>query len=114
MVDKFYESLCLITGGPQIKKEYVPHNTEPAFVLEMLKEGKDPKDKLIEHCKPNCHFWQEKLERCELKYEHMKAINPTKSCLYPMRDLVICIDACVNPMIFHHLQKGKGSHHVGH
>jgi hypothetical protein len=38
-------------------------------VEEMLKEGKDPKDKLIEYCKPNCTFWKEKLSRCEKKLE---------------------------------------------
>jgi len=85
---------------------YTPSVKEPTWVKEMLKEGKDPKDKLIEYCSPNCHYWQEKLDRCQLKYEHMKNINPTKSCLYPMRDLITCIDACVNPMIFHNLKKG--------
>lgn len=35
----------------------------------MLKEGKDPKDKLIEHCRPYCTYWKDKLERCEKKLE---------------------------------------------
>ena len=35
----------------------------------MLKQGKDPKDKLIEHCKPHCTYWKEKLSRCEKKLE---------------------------------------------
>ena len=35
----------------------------------MLKEGKDPKDKLIEHCKPYCTYWKDKLTRCEKKLE---------------------------------------------
>ncbi len=35
----------------------------------MLKEGKDPKDKLIEHCRPYCNFWKDKLNRCEKKLE---------------------------------------------
>lgn len=35
----------------------------------MLKEGKDPKDKLIEACTPSCTFWKDKLTRCEMKLE---------------------------------------------
>lgn len=61
----------------------------------MLKEGKDPKDKLIEHCKPHCTYWKEKLSRCEKKLEAIIKINPTKSCLYPMRDWVTCVESCV-------------------
>ncbi len=37
----------------------------------MLKEGKDPKDKLIEHCKPHCVYWKDKLSRCEKKLEYI-------------------------------------------
>lgn len=37
----------------------------------MLKEGKDPKDKLIEYCKPNCTHWRDKLMRCEKKLEYV-------------------------------------------
>jgi hypothetical protein len=40
-----------------------------AFVEEMLKDGKDPKDKLIEVCTPHCKYWKDKLTRCELKLE---------------------------------------------
>ncbi len=40
------------------------------YVEEMLKEGKDPKDKLIEYCKPNCVYWKDKLSRCEKKLEY--------------------------------------------
>jgi ubiquinol-cytochrome c reductase subunit 6 len=78
---------------------------EPAFVKEMLEQGKDPKDKLIAECTPKCEYWKDKLERCEMKLEQVLKLNPSKSCLYPMRDYITCIDACVNPMIFHHLRK---------
>jgi ubiquinol-cytochrome c reductase subunit 6 len=61
----------------------------------MLKEGKDPKDKLIADCTPHCIYWKEKLTRCEKKLEKIIKINPTKSCLYPMRDWVTCVEACV-------------------
>ena len=84
--------------APKLKKE-------PEYVAEMLKEGKDPKDKLIQDCSPMCIFWKEKLQRCEKKLEKIIKVNPTKSCLYPMRDWVTCVDACVNPTIFHHLKK---------
>ena len=39
------------------------------YVHEMLKDGKDPKDKLIEFCKPKCMYWKDKLSRCEKKLE---------------------------------------------
>lgn len=82
----------------------VPHIKDPEFVHEMLKEGKDPKDKLIGICSNQCTFWKEKLERCEMKLDQVVKLNPSKSCSYPMRDWVTCIDSCVNPMIFHHLK----------
>jgi hypothetical protein len=39
------------------------------FVAQMLSEGKDPKPKMIEICKPKCVYWKEKLSRCEKKLE---------------------------------------------
>ena len=70
----------------------------------MLKEGENPKDLLIEDCKPQCKFWKEKLERCEAKLEHIIKINPTKTCMYPMRDYVTCVEACVQPIIHNQLE----------
>ena len=87
------------------EQRYTPSVKEPEFVHHMLKEGKDPKDKLIQHCTPYCSYWQERLDRCEAKLEEVIKLNPSKSCMYPMRDWVTCVDACVNPMIFHHLAK---------
>jgi len=84
---------------------YMPKVKEPEFVHEMLKEGKDPKNKLIEHCKESCTHWKDKLTRCEMKLDEVVKLNPSKSCSYAMRDWVTCIDGCVNPMIFHHLKK---------
>lgn len=87
-------------------KRYVKKlSQEPAYVSEMLEKGLDPKDKLIEECTPLCGYWKDKLTRCEMKLEEVIKLNPSKSCLYPMRDWVTCIDACVNPIIFHHLRK---------
>ena len=39
------------------------------FVEEMLHEGKDPKDRLIQYCTPHCTYWKDKLSRCEKKLE---------------------------------------------
>ena len=61
----------------------------------MLERGIDPKPLLMEVCEPMCHFWKEKLLRCEKKLEKIIKINPTKSCMYPMRDYVTCVEACV-------------------
>lgn len=33
-------------------------------VKEMLANGQDPKDYLIEYCRPECKKWQDKLRRC--------------------------------------------------
>ena len=62
----------------------------------MLERGIDPKPVLMELCEPMCIFWKEKLKRCEKKLEKIIKVNPTKSCLYPMRDYVTCVEACVN------------------
>jgi len=89
-----------------VYSKYVPKlKHEPEYVEEMLKEGKDPKNKLIQDCTPLCSFWKDKLDRCETKLEQVLKINPGKSCLYPMRDWVTCVEACVQPTIFHHLKK---------
>ncbi len=31
--------------------------------MNMLDRGVDPKPMLLELCKPNCHYWKNKLER---------------------------------------------------
>ena len=69
----------------------------------MLREGENPKELLIEECKPQCKFWKEKMERCEAKLEHIIKVNPTKTCMYPFRDYVTCIEACVQPVIHNQL-----------
>ena len=61
----------------------------------LLDRGIDPKPILMEFCEPMCVFWKEKLKRCEKKLEKIIKVNPTKSCLYPMRDYVTCVEACV-------------------
>ena len=62
----------------------------------MLLRGMDPKPLVMDFCKPQCIYWKEKLERCESKLEVVIKTNPTKSCMYPMRDWVTCVEACVS------------------
>lgn len=73
----------------------------------MLKDGEDPKPLVLDECKPQCDYWKQKLNRCETQLEDVVKVNPTKSCIYPMRDWVTCIEACAQPMIHNKLQ---GSH----
>ena len=44
-------------------------------------------------CKPKCKLWEDKLKRCEAKLQDLIKINPTKTCLYRMRDWVTCVEA---------------------
>ena len=60
----------------------------------------DPKPLVLDFCKPQCIYWKEKLERCEAKLEIVIKTNPTKTCLYPMRDWVTCVEACVSKLHF--------------
>lgn len=83
----------------------VPHSKN------MLERGVDPKPYLIEFCEPGCVFWKEKLDRCESKLENVIKINPSKTCLPPMRDWITCVDSCVNPKIFNNLKRGRDIHH---
>lgn len=71
-----------------------PHIQRPEYVEKMLKDGEDPKPLVMEECKPQCTFFKEKLDRCETALEAVIKVNPTKTCLYPMRDYVTCIEAC--------------------
>ena len=64
--------------------------------VTILDRGVDPKPMVMEFCKPTCVYWKEKLERCEEKLQTIIKINPTKTCLYPMRDYVTCVEACVS------------------
>ncbi len=81
-----------------------PHINEPAYVKQMLKDGEDPKPLLLEDCKPQCKFYKDKLSRCENALEAIIKINPTKTCLYAMRDYVTCVESCAQPMIHNHLE----------
>ncbi|CAI2385283.1 unnamed protein product [Moneuplotes crassus] len=87
------------------KKNFYAEGSQitPDSNVSMLDRGVDPKPMLLELCKPNCHYWKHKLERCESKLAQVIKINPTKSCLYPMRDYVTCIEACVQPKIHNNL-----------
>ena len=97
-----------ITPGWSFKEtRYEPHIHSPSYVAQMIKEGQDPKPLLLEECKPQCVFWKDKLTRCEQALEGIIKINPTKTCLYPMRDYVTCVEACTQPIIHKEL---KGTH----
>jgi len=71
-------------------------NVTPDSNQNMMMRGVDPKPLIMDFCKPQCIYWKEKLERCEAKLEIIIKTNPTKSCLYPMRDWVTCVEACVS------------------
>lgn len=62
----------------------------------MIANGQDPKDMLIEGCQPECKFWKDKLTRCENTLKSSVHSDPEQTCMYPMRDYVTCIEACVN------------------
>lgn len=64
--------------------------------VNVLDRGTDPKPLVLEFCKPLCTYWKEKLERCEHKLASIIKVNPTKTCMYPMRDYVTCVEACVS------------------
>ncbi len=75
----------------------------------LLDQGMDPKPLVLDYCKPHCTYWKEKLERCEAKLATIIKINPTKTCLYPMRDYVTCVEACAQPKI-HNQLRGTETH----
>ena len=85
-----------------------PQISTPAYVKTMLEAGEDPKPLVLEECKPVCAPWKNKLTRCEKQLEKIIKINPTKTCLYPMRDYVTCVEACTQPAIHNQL---KGAEH---
>lgn len=69
--------------------------TEIQTTRAMLEKGQDPKDYLIEVCRPQCNGLQQKLQRCEVALKNMTNADPELSCMYPFRDWVTCVDACV-------------------
>ncbi len=69
-----------------------------------LDRGVDPKPVVMEFCKPLCHYWKARLNRCENKLREVIKVNPTKTCLYAMRDYVTCVEACVQPKIHNNLE----------
>ena len=81
--------------------------TDVEFVKSKLASGEDPKPEVLEACKPQCEYWYAKLKRCETKLETVIKIDPTKTCMYPMRDYATCVEACAQPIIHNQL---KGSH----
>jgi hypothetical protein len=64
----------------------------------LLERGIDPKPLLMDLCQPMCEHWKAKLNRCEDKLKEVIKISPTKTCLYPMRDYVTCVEACVSEL----------------
>ncbi len=94
-----------LTPGWMINdRTLAPHVKEPMYVKTMLKEGEDPKPALMDECKPQCLAWKGKLERCESKLALVVKVDPTKTCMYPMRDYVNCVEACVQPLIHNNLK----------
>ncbi|CAD8157640.1 unnamed protein product [Paramecium octaurelia] len=80
----------------------------PSAIKTMLEQGKDPKDLLIQYCRPQCKWYDDKYDRCVKAFLSLKNADPEKNCMYPYRDLVTCVEACVQPKIQHAL---KGNEH---
>ena len=91
IIDKMH---WLIPGWTAHDHKLSPHISTPGYVKTMLKASEDPKPLVLEECKPLCKYWKDKLERCEGQLVEIIKINPTKTCLYPMRDYVNCVEAC--------------------
>ena len=66
--------------------------------------GSDPKAQLLEYCKPKCTHWKDKLSRCEKRLPMVIKVDPSKSCMYPMRDYVTCVESCVQPKVHNYLK----------
>ena len=66
-----------------------------ATVKTMLEKGQDPKEYMIEICRPECKSKFDKLQRCEYALKNMTNADPELSCMYPFRDWVTCVDGCV-------------------
>lgn len=64
----------------------------------MIRKGQDPKDMLIQHCDPSCKFWKDKLGRCEATMKNVGSADPEKTCMYPLRDYVTCVEGCVREL----------------
>lgn len=73
-------------------------------IKDMLSRGEDPKEMLIEFCRPSCDYWEKKLKRCENKLKHMEDAKPEMSCMYPLWDWVTCVEGCVQPRIHKNLK----------
>ena len=98
----------LTPGWSIYEHRQAPHLAqEPAYIKTMLKDGEDPKPLVLEECKPHCQVYKDKLTRCEAALEAIIKVNPTKTCLYPMRDYATCVEACAQPLINNNLE---GSH----
>ena len=94
----------LVTPGWSPKETRLePKIAEPSYVKSMIQAGENPKPMVLEECKPQCQMWKDKLTRCEGALEAIIKVNPTKTCLYPMRDYVTCVEACAQPLIHNNL-----------
>ncbi|EAR96977.2 ubiquinol-cytochrome C reductase hinge protein (macronuclear) [Tetrahymena thermophila SB210] len=82
-------------------------NVSDAQIQEWIKRGEDPKEFLLKECAPQCTAWKEKLGRCEAKLKSLVNADPEMSCMYPLRDWVTCIEACVQPAITRNLFGSK-------
>ena len=81
----------------------IPSTQWTDSVKKMLEKGEDPKELLIEVCRPICKHLEDKKRRCEVKLKSLTHADPEKSCMYPLRDWITCVDGCVVPKIHEHL-----------
>ena len=65
-------------------------------IKSMIEKGQDPKDYLIEVCRPQCLSLQQKLQRCETALKNMTNADPELSLIEPLRDWVTCVVGCLS------------------
>ena len=94
--------------APHIKLQSKAEDPENGVDVDaMLAQAEDPKPDVIKQCAKHCTFWKDKLTRGETQLEHVIKINPTKTCLYPMRDYVTCVEACAQPLVHNRLEGAR-------
>ena len=73
-------------------------------IIDTIKAGEDPKEFVLEWCKPLCLNWKDKVTRCEAGLKIIKSADPEKSCIYRYRQWTECVENCVQPKIWHVLK----------
>eukprot|EP00826_Nyctotherus_ovalis_P005285 TRINITY_DN1118_c0_g1_i17.p3 TRINITY_DN1118_c0_g1~~TRINITY_DN1118_c0_g1_i17.p3 ORF type:complete len:112 (-),score=48.79 TRINITY_DN1118_c0_g1_i17:42-377(-) len=91
--------------------EFTSQPILPRTQLPKAKRGEDPKSDFIPYCTLQCNDWKKAYENCEKVRTNPHASTRPNTCVYLYKEMLECIEGCVQPKVLNELYGINAKYH---